>query len=1077
MYPGHYVEFYKDELLSFKQLTPERDFAFFTPQKLQPQVAEGRLCAGVHVRPTLQPQWIMVPCDQAIPGASFVCESKTISDKPALKRGIFRAILECPRNSINIQSSCLHIVNSLSGNDDNLERVCGGMNLSVFRLPYFFIYSWQLSWIRWSTDESFFVKLLISMTHRWYTTFGQNADYTDIIVGAGSQRYGKQGVVGIRYSETNLAHIQVINIANYLPSSGLTVLLCNHSVLVTNSLCFHGHSMCEDGTCILSHYVCDGRRDCPDNSDEIDCSHVCSFPDGFIGDHNCFTSCINPECVCNELYFPCELGGCIPWSRVCDALPDCPSGEDEKICFFGNKTEKYAFFVEGGFTNIPSHEREESYYKCTNGPNIPHVLVDDLVPDCPEQDDEHRYYAFLKNGSRSDFFTGRVLCEEPDATTCEKNYRGVCYARHLHCVHEVISPKVQTAAVNTETCRNGAHLTNCMRYTCPSLFKCPSAYCVPVYAVCNGQVDCPNGEDEERCQSISCPGFLLCRYDTVCVHPQDVWSGRIKCPVSMDDKALRDRGACPGLCECLGNGIVCTKANTVDLRKFPQSMRILVINNTPFTQHQIQWNADLLALLHLEFSFCNISSVTSKHFRPLQFLQRLVLRNNFILFLPSKVFQHLATVTDIDLGHNLISQLHPDIFKGVSKLRVLKLDFNRLTVIEPCTFDELESLITLNLSNNYLTDLGDNVFCNLPSLIRELYFGGNHLVNIDKKILKSHMQHLIHLDTTPLQICCFVPEVRHCFPKERFFFSTCRNLFDLSFRYGALALGTCVLCVSICSVIWIFQRLREGSDHKAKNRNPSDILSLILFVSHCLVGIHVITLVGVSLVFQDYYALYEEKWKRHPLCILLNMLSYTLALVTMFLHLLISCIRMIACAFPFHISDVSLTKIMWVTVIFSSIVFGVSYWPYSDMIRLHINENHLALGFGLVMPVAIHGPTLWSLLGYVLPLTTMLFVSSAFQITCIHALLKKPQQLNASLSSLSHRRVSAGRCILNLVLPLCCHTPLLIGHAAASSDMEIPPYVSVVLTIYTLHVCSITNAILYVAITPAFIDFSVRCLR
>ena len=156
--------------------------------------------------------------------------------------------------------------------------------------------------------------------------------------------------------------------------------------------------MCNDGTCILSHYICDGRPECPDESDELDCSHVCSFPDGFNGSPNCFTSCISPECVCHDLYFPCALGGCIPWSRVCDMLTDCPNGEDEQICDGLKEHCENILFEKRHFgRNKTWDELEEGIYICKNGPNISHVLVNDLVPDCPDQDDEKQYYAFLKN--------------------------------------------------------------------------------------------------------------------------------------------------------------------------------------------------------------------------------------------------------------------------------------------------------------------------------------------------------------------------------------------------------------------------------------------------------------------------------------------------------------------------------------------------------------------------------------------------------------------------------------------------------------------------------------------------------
>ncbi len=531
-----------------------------------------------------------------------------------------------------------------------------------------------------------------------------------------------------------------------LALNGLNIVLCNQSMYVSNSQCLIGHAACEDGTCILAHYVCDGRADCPDNSDEADCSHVCSFSDNFDGDYNCFNSCIRPECVCNELYFHCELGGCVPWSRVCNALLDCPNGEDENMCsFLADQSEKYVMFLQSDSTEKIPQKWQENNYTCINGPNISQGLADDLVPDCPQQDDEKTYYAFLRNGSRSDFFTERVLCEDHDTATCEKNYAGVCYFRHLYCIHEVvISSKAQLIPYNPGTCRNGAHLRNCMMYSCPSFFKCPVAYCVPVHAVCNGKVDCPNGEDEENCQNISCPGFLLCRYDKVCVHPHDVRSGRVKCPVSMHDKALRDVGPCPDQCECLGNGVRCTNATKFDFPNLPQSIRLLIIINSQFTLDDLKWNGNSVALLHMQISFCGISSVESEHFRPLHFLHRLILRNNEISSLPSGIFQTLSFIKHIDIGHNLISELRANIFKGVNILQFLKLDYNKITFIAPCTFEELQNLTTLILSNNYLTDLSDNIFCHVHLSIKELYISGSPLKNVDRTVLKTHILARMH---------------------------------------------------------------------------------------------------------------------------------------------------------------------------------------------------------------------------------------------------------------------------------------------------------------------------------------------
>ena len=880
----------------------------------------------------------------------------------------------------------------------------------------------------------------------------------------------KLSIFGIQYSEANLVHIRVDDMHNNFSKGSLYVLLCDDPMLISNSLCLHGHSMCYDGTCILSHYVCDGIVDCPDASDEIECSYVCSFKNYNLS-INCFLSCPGPECLCQDLYFACALGGCVPWSRVCDGVLDCPHGEDEQQCYFIDNATRALFVAHNFQDKVPLKLAE--VYKCTNGPNISRGLVNDLVPDCPEQDDEETYYAFLKNGSRTDFFTERVLCEEFDATTCAKNYRGVCYPRHLYCIHETATSLRSTSATTQDikACRNGAHLDNCRLHTCPSYFKCPSAYCIPLYAVCNGRIDCPNGEDENSCQQMSCPGFLLCRDDKLCVHPNDLWSGRVKCPISLDDKAFQDVDECPIQCECHGNAIMCNSGKRVKLLKLHATVRILMISNTEVNLDDIVWKADLIALLHLKITLCNISSIKPEHFAPLHFLQTLYLRNNIITSLPTGVFQTLFNVKEIDLGHNLISYLHSGIFSGATMLRSLKLDSNKLTLVAPCTFGALGSLSTLNLSTNALTNLGDNVFCSHNLCLKELYIDANRISFINHAIFLSQIENLMLLNTTPLQICCFVPMIQHCFPEDKFYLSTCRDFFGLAVRYLIMIPGILVLIISIGCIIWIVQRIKESLRDKihSGSRSPNNILNIFLFVCHGLKGIHMITLACADIVLSDQYALYEQTWKRHPLCMLLNMFSYTLLLVSIFIFLLATFMRMIACVYPFKLSSMSTSRPICATIIFLLVCFGVSYIPHSGIIGSYIDEPHMTVGFGLILPIMMHQEYWWSLLGYVTPVAVMLCIASAFQLACIRALARRPETLNKCSKNLSSRRRSVMRCIATLILPLCCQVPLLLLHISSIFGAEYSPYITLTATLVTLNVYSVASAILHVGITPDFI--------
>ncbi len=1053
-----------------------KELKYFNLNNIHPPYDETGLCTAVFETPTLSAQWIAIPCQQPLPGGVLICESKKTVVQFNIKTNLFRAKRECRRKTINFQSSCLRVINYVHQHKHKAEEICYMQGMSVFQLPHFLIYlDPKVGWLSWNEDNFFSLKFLMSISHRWPSIYDRSAEKIDIILGGDQQSPEKMNILGIQYSNASLAHVRVDNMQNKFSPGDLYILLCHDPMLISNSLCLHGHDMCYDGTCILSHYVCDGRVDCPDASDEIDCNDACSFSINYNLSINCFLSCTGPECLCKDLYFSCALGGCLPWSRVCDGVLDCPHGEDEQQCYFNDMSNATrALFVANNFQDkLPLTLRED--YKCRNGSTISRVLVNDLIPDCSEQDDEEQYYAFLKNGSRADFFTESVLCEESDATTCAKNYRGVCYPRYLHCIHEAASllrsamPPIQS----TQTCRNGAHLNSCKLYACPSFFKCPSAYCIPVYAVCNGIIDCPNGEDENSCQKMSCPGFLLCRDDKLCVHPNDVWSGKVKCPISMDDKAFQDADACPAHCECHGNGIMCKSLINLQLPVLQAALRVLIINNTQINLDDIEWKADLIALLYLKLTFAYISSVKTKHFARFHFLQTLCLRNNIIPSLPAGVFLSLAKVKEIDLGHNLIHYLHSGIFNGVSMLRLLKLDSNKLTFVAPCTFDELDSLSVLDLSNNYLTNIGDNVFCNHKSYLKQLYIGANRFDFINNGIVLSHMQYLKHLNTTPLQICCFVPMVEYCFPKDKFYLSTCRNLLGLMFRYGTMISGILLLFISICCTCWISQRIKYALRDKTHSGNKSlnNILNLFLFVCHGLNGIHMITLACVDIVLHDQYALYEQKWRRHPLCMLLNMFSYILMLVSIFVFLLVTYLRMIACVYSFKLGSISASRPIWAIIIFLLFSFGVCYIPYSGIGGAHIDEPQMALGFGLILPIRMHDQYWWSLLGYVTPVAVMLCVSSTFQVACIRVLSRRSKTLNQCSKALSSRRRSVVMCIATLILPLCCQLPLLLLHVASIFGVEYSPYITLAATVATLNVYSVASAILYVIITPEFIAY------
>ena len=91
---------------------------------------------------------------------------------------------------------------------------------------------------------------------------------------------------------------------------------------------------CADGVCIPASFVCDGEVDCPDGSEEVGCPSKtpATVPESVTRK---MTSCPNSG-------FLCGTGVCIHDLFVCDGDEDCPDGSDEQNCSATTESQLHA---------------------------------------------------------------------------------------------------------------------------------------------------------------------------------------------------------------------------------------------------------------------------------------------------------------------------------------------------------------------------------------------------------------------------------------------------------------------------------------------------------------------------------------------------------------------------------------------------------------------------------------------------------------------------------------------------------------------------------------------------------------
>ncbi|XP_022097833.1 uncharacterized protein LOC110983144 isoform X2 [Acanthaster planci] len=766
------------------------------------------------------------------------------------------------------------------------------------------------------------------------------------------------------------------------------------------------------------------------------------------------------EDVSGDVFVCSTTGERISLSFYCDYAIHCADGSDEVDC------------------DYPACREEE--YMCDNGQCINNSKRCDLIYDCKDESDESRcdicnagFQCYdgtcLSTSTVCDGFKdcpGTRWEDEPAECSyqCDSDYQlectnGVCANKSTICLYDFDEYDLQIG------CRDVTHLRFCESYVCPAwTLKCPSSYCIPLRMRCDGELNCPKGEDELRCDEFQCPGAYRCHGARYCVSPDELCDDIPQCP-NGDDEFYCDM-TCPDGCKCRGYSLKCDG---------------------------VSWSKSVAALLPTQARLIKLTSLrhheelgapdTVLHFAPGDFpyLALLYLPCNGIKEIPGGLFNKSSNLLKLSLAFNQITHLRRLTFHGLRRLVFLNLTGNPVSLIDPGAFIGLSVLSHLNLTGLPLNTLTEGLFEGLESL-KHLYLRGLSLNTIQPSTFVGlsdlntldirhtsidsvsesmfvGLENLRTLYSDRYIFCCLIGDIAECTPPLDQF-SSCEDLM----RNDVLRTFIWILGISslLGNALVLLCRLKRGGDEK--NRVQA-FLILNLAVSDFMMGGYMLIIASADLSYRNVYILHAAEWESSVLCKVAGLISVLSSEVSVVMLVVISLDRFWCVVFPFKMARLGMKSVMFIAATAWSVMLMVSILPLVGL-PYFSSSFYGRTGVCLALPLTQDKFPGWEFsIAFFLFFNMICFLVILINYTGIYLVARRASRKVRSSKKSQEVRM-AGRMFLILCTDFLCWMPVIImGILSLAGVLVIPSTVYAWTAVFILPLNSALNPYLYTAST------------